>query len=179
MAYFKKMQGRQVYLSPADLDDVVRYTAWMNDADVTDNIGNSDTLIGVDKETAILRDLIKSGFQFAIVRNSDDLLLGAVNLFDIEQVHRCAQCGVFIGDPENRNKGYGGEALRLLLEYAFGKLNLRNVMLTVFAFNKAAVACYEKVGFRLMGVRRMAHYLDGAYCDILYMDILADEFVIS
>ena len=74
------------------------------------------------------------------------------------------------------NRGYGTEAVELLLGYGFNVLNLNNIMLTVFAFNKRALRCYEKAGFRVIGKRRKARFYAGRYHDEIFMDILAQEF---
>ena len=63
---------------------------------------------------------------------------------------------VFIGESENRNKGYGVEALNLLIRYGFDYLNLNNIMLSVYSFNENAINCYKKVGFKEFGRRRGA-----------------------
>lgn len=96
---------------------------------------------------------------------------------DLDQVNRTAEVGIFIGNKEYWNKGYGEEALRLLLDYAFRFLNLRSIMLTVYAFNKCAYNCYKKVGFKEIGVRRKALLRNMKEHDIIYMDILDEEFI--
>ena len=60
--------------------------------------------------------------------------------------HRWASIG--IGDPAHRGQGYGSEALRLLIDFAFSELNLRRVQFTVFSYNASAIHAYEKLGFR-------------------------------
>ena len=83
---------------------------------------------------------------------------------------------LFIGDENNRSKGYGKEILKLLLDYGFNYLNLNNIMLTVKSFNERAINCYQKVGFKEIGRRRKSYFLNGKYYDDIYMDILAEEF---
>lgn len=85
--------------------------------------------------------------------------------------------GLFIGEEENRGKGYGQEVLRLLLDFAFETLNLHNVMLRVFAFNERAIHTYQKVGFREFGRRRESYYAKGRFWDEIHMDILKEEYL--
>ena len=106
------------------------------------------------------------------------LLLGHISLHDIDHLNRNAFLGVMIMETE-RNKGYGAEAIRLLLKYGFRTLNLNNIMLSVHADNLQAIACYRKVGFKMAGRRRESICKDGEYIDKLYMDILAREFIIQ
>lgn len=105
-----------------------------------------------------------------------DVLIGHISLHDIDHLNRNAFLGIFIGEEEHRNKGYGAEAIRLVLDYGFRTLNLHNIMLSVHADNYAGIACYKKVGFREAGRRREWVYKDGKYIDRVYMDILAREF---
>ena len=87
-----------------------------------------------------------------------------------------ATVGIFIGEEENRNKGYGTEALKLLIGYGFDYLNLNNIMLTVYSFNEGAINCYKKVGFKEFGKRRKAVMLKNKRYDIIYMDIIREEY---
>ena len=73
-------------------------------------------------------------------------------------------------------KGYGSEAITLLLDYAFNALNLNNIMLTVKALNERAIACYRKCGFREFGGRREDNFIAGRRYDTVYMDILSKDF---
>jgi RimJ/RimL family protein N-acetyltransferase len=97
-------------------------------------------------------------------------------LFAVDSVNRHAMLGIFIGEEAYRGRGYGPEAIRLLLDYGFNLLNLNSVMLGVMSFNQRAVRCYEKVGFREIGRRREARIIGGQRFDGILMDILADEF---
>ena len=116
------------------------------------------------------------GYNFAIVLRDGNKLIGNVSLVDINHVNQTATLGVFIGDAENRNKGYGKEAIKLLLEYGFNTLNLNNIMLSVYSFNKNAIRTYEKIGFKKIGFRRNAIYRDGRFYNDIYMDILRSDY---
>lgn len=173
--YFRKIQGEHVFLSPIDIEDLETYTRWINDPAVSENIAVSWQLFTLEKERRVLEDMAKDGYNFAIVRNEGQELIGSISLLEVSHIYGSAQCGLFIGEAENRGQGYGTEALRLLLGFAFGTLNMNNVMLKVFAFNAPARRCYEKAGFKVIGTRRRAYFARGAYHDEIYMDILAAE----
>ncbi|MCL2699297.1 MAG: GNAT family N-acetyltransferase [Defluviitaleaceae bacterium] len=172
MKYFQKLRGERVYLSPISPDDCEQYTEWVNDSEVTDNIGVSWILYDVEKEKEFLTSAQKNDYHFAIVKYDGDKLLGNTSLFNFHQVNRTAEYGIFIGGKDSRGKGYAAEASRLILNYGFNTLNLHNIMLRVFAFNKDAIACYEKLGFKTMGIRREAYFIGGRFHDEIYMDIL-------
>lgn len=175
MKYYPKVVGERIYLSPINMEDIEQYTKWINDSGISDNLGNSSQLYTPEKEKEALEGMVKTGYNFAIIRFEDNQLLGNISFFDINQINRSAQCGLFIGEKENRNKGYGQEALKLLLSYGFDTLNLNNVMLKVFAFNKAAIACYKQVGFKIIGERRNAYFIGGEYHNEIFMDILTGD----
>jgi len=73
-------------------------------------------------------------------------------------------------------KGYGTEAMNLILGFAFRDLNLNRVQLEAFDFNKRAQKCYLKVGFKEVGRRRKTRFIDGKYRDCIVMDILREEW---
>jgi len=84
--------------------------------------------------------------------------------------------GIVIGEKGYWGKGYGQDAVRLLLDYGFNLLNLNSVMLGTFSFNQRAIHCYKKVGFKEIGRRRQARIIAGTAYDNVLMDILAEEF---
>ena len=77
---------------------------------------------------------------------------------------------------ENRGKGYGAEAIRLLLGYAFDRINLNKVELEVYEYNERAYRLYLRLGFVEEGRRRARVYRNGRYYESIQMGILRDEF---
>ncbi|MDL2225744.1 GNAT family N-acetyltransferase [Eubacteriales bacterium OttesenSCG-928-M02] len=176
MRYFKKIEGERIYLSPINVADYPLYTKWFNDSAVTDGLGYTNVLSSLETEKEALEALSADGYNFAIIRSADDTLLGNMGFNDVNHRSRSATCGLFIGEEENRGKGYGTEALILLLSHGFRTLNFHNIMLKVFSFNHAAIACYKKVGFQEIGRRRQSYFLHGQYHDDVFMDMLSTEF---
>ena len=121
----------------------------------------------------------RKAFFFAIETKIDNKLIGGASLFDIGLTSRSATAGIAIHNPKCWNKGYGQETMNLLLSFAFKNLNLNRVELHTFDFNKRAQKCYLKVGFKEVGKRRKASYIDGDYHDDIIMDILKDEWLIK
>jgi RimJ/RimL family protein N-acetyltransferase len=103
--------------------------------------------------------------------------LGFANLKDIVKPHSRAELGISIYDPNNQSKGYGTDAVRVILWVAFNILGLHSIFLDVIAKNERAIHVYEKVGFKRVGILRESEFLDGAYTNLLYMDILKEDFL--
>lgn len=162
MKYFKKIEGEKVYLSPMNLEDIEKYVKWMNDFSTTDGLGSSSKVTTFESERSwLINNMDKKEQQFAIVLKETDELIGNCGFVDINHLHQKGEVGLFIGEEENRSKGYGTEALSLLVEYGFNYLNLKNIMLKVFSFNKRAIKSYEKIGFKVFGKRTEDYYLNG------------------
>ena len=180
MKYFKKLVGDRIYLSPKSADDeaVEKYTEWMNDFEVTDYIGRSDQLTTFVGEKEWLEKTVKNdgNRNFDIVDLDNDKLIGTVGLVHISQTDRSAVLGVFIGDKDYRSKGYGTEAINMLLEYGFKYLNLHSIRLDLLDVNERAHKCYLKCGFKDTGCDRETIFLNGKYYGKLHMDILENEF---
>lgn len=174
MKYFKKLIGKNIYLSPMSSEDAETYTKWMNDLSTTDGLGGSARMVSLEGEKEWLSQA-GGQYLFAIVSQDGDQLLGNCGIESIDYIHKTAEIGIFIGDEENRNKGYGTEVMNLLIEYGFNYLNLNNLMLRVFSFNERAIACYKKAGFNEIGRRRQSYYLKGTYYDQVYMDIIKED----
>ncbi len=114
---------------------------------------------------------------FMIVTLPENKRIGFVALFDIKYPNAAAMFAIGIGDPEYRGKGYGPEAIGLLLDYAFDELGLHRVGLRVMSYNTAGIRAYEKVGFRLEGTIRQAVWREGKRWDILNYGFLRDEWL--
>ena len=113
---------------------------------------------------------------FMIHTRSEAHAIGFIGLDGINWVHGEAWLGIGIGDRMYWGQGYGTDAVRLALEYAFAELNLYRVTLNVFAFNKRAIRSYEKAGFKIEGRAQGAVKRAGKRWDLVYMGILRPEW---
>lgn len=178
MKYFKKLLGDNIYLSPRNIEDVEKYTEWLNDFETTDYTGRSGMIYTLEAEKRHLEESEKRENEvvFAIVDLEKDKLIGNCGIHQIDNINRTAVLGIFIGDKEERNKGYGTEVMNLMLDFGFNYLNLHSIKLDLMEFNERALKCYQKCGFKEYGRRRKCRFVNGKYYDLISMDILADEF---
>lgn len=175
MKYFKKIEGERVYLSPINLEDCEMYVKWLNNPNITQFLDCNDNLITLSKERELLEKLANEEFTLAIVKKEDDTLLGNIGLTKIDYKNGKAELGIFIGDEDNLSKGYGSEAIKLMLGFAFNEIRLHNVMLTVFSNNPRAIKAYTKCGFKEFGRRHDAIYHNGEYLDLIYMEVINEN----
>jgi RimJ/RimL family protein N-acetyltransferase len=178
MSHYKKLVGQKCYLSPLSPEDAERIAQWENDLEVALPLGDEAYLLAsAEKGRENILETLKQGWHvFGIVDLATDTLIGRSGLFSINQVDRRAMFGILIGEKEFWGKGYGQEATRLTLDYAFNLLNLNSVSLGVFAFNQRAIHAYQKVGFKQSGIQRQFRIIAEQKYDVIWMDILAEEF---
>ena len=166
-------------LRAVEREDIPRFVRWFNDPDVRRHLLMYEPMSRAKEERWFEEHLSrKDEFLFAIeVKEGKDWVhIGNLGLHRIDWKNRVATFGIVIGEKAYWNRGYGTEAVRTALRYAFFELGLNRVELETFSFNRRAIRCYEKVGFRHEGTRRQALYRDGRYHDILIMGILKEEF---
>lgn len=179
MTFMRKLVGQRCYLSPCSPDDAATWARWENDLAIAIPLGDEAYQLSSPARVALWIDEINRHGEhvFDIVTLEDDVLIGRAMLFNLNRVDRHGMVGLMIGEQAYQNRGYGTEALILLLDYAFNLLNLNSVRLGTFAFNKRALRVYEKVGFREVGRWRQARLIAGKAYDAVMMDMLASEFV--
>ncbi len=158
------------------MEDVEKYTEWVNDLEVGQFVLFSAAVIGVDRERELLEELIQNSITFAIIEKDTNKVIGNCGLHNVNEVHRRASLGIFIGEKNFWNQGIGTEATALILDYGFNIMNLNNITLEVVEYNHRGIRCYEKIGFKYVGKRREYMYMAGSYYNTLIYDILACEF---
>jgi|SRR5215469_11411327 len=175
------MEGQLVRLRPIERSDIDPIMHWVGDEEVTRFLGG-EMMLGplsrIAEEKWIEQAAVPSTDRrlFVIERLSDHRYLGSTDLHNINWINRSAEAGIVIGDKSSWGKGFGTDAMRVLLRFAFDRINLNRVSLRVFDYNPRAITSYEKCGFKREGVLRQDKYLAGEYHDTIVMGILASEY---
>jgi RimJ/RimL family protein N-acetyltransferase len=169
--------GDRIYLRPLEMEDIDSFILWLNDQEVRQYLMRISPFNKI-REKEFIERLYKDDREIVlgIVLKENDQLIGNIALHGISIPYRQAGLGIFIGDKTCWSKGYGTEALNLMLGHGFDQLNLHRVFLTVLSSNARAIRAYEKVGFKREGVFREHMYRNGKYHDVYYMGILEDEW---
>ncbi len=118
----------------------------------------------------------KNLFYFTIRTRPDERLIGFAKLYNITWSHGTGMLQMGIGDAQDRNKGFGSQALNLVLRYAFEELNLYRLTALVPEYNRDALRFFEKAGFVVEVRRRQALNRDGRRWDLLHLGLLQEEW---
>ena len=166
-----------VYLRRLEATDLDRTWEWINTPEIYLAIGTNAPV----SKTAQVRwfealDRASDKIVFAVCLRDDNRHIGNISLDSIELRHRHARLSIFLADSTCRGKGFGTRAMTLLLNYAFGLLNLHRVFLKVSAERADAVRFYQRIGFRTEGLLREHEFLNGRYSDKQMLGILRSEW---
>ena len=118
----------------------------------------------------------KNLFYFTIRAREDDRFIGKALVEWIDWANGNGFIRLGIGAPEDRCKGYGSQALTMLLRYSFGELNLYRVTAVVPAYNEGAIRLFQKFGFMEEVRRRKAIHRDGEFWDLVSFGLLNAEW---
>jgi RimJ/RimL family protein N-acetyltransferase len=172
--------GEKVALGPLRRDLADAYARWMNQLEVRRGLVHRGIATAQSQEKWVEENLEKGakrepeGVEFTIYDRTDSTPVGTAGLFKISHAHGTAEFGIAIG--ERRGQGLGSEATRLVLDFAFHVLELRNVLLETLEDNVAAITAYERAGFRRVGVRRGAVISRGQATNVVFMDAVPQDF---
>jgi len=172
------LSGKKAGLRGLRREDLPALGRWWDDAEVT-HLLEMGARPSREKELESFWRMAsesEDNIVFAICDPADGRLLGTCGLYAISWICRRAQFNILIGEKDVWDRGVGSDAARLILDYAFAKLNLESVQLGVNAENKRAIASYRKVGYVHEGTRRRFVYRNGRYYDISVFSVLRDEY---
>lgn len=169
--------GEKVILRAIEPSDVKQLWEWTQDAEIMkyrDYPGPPNPLAEAEREyqDSLCRDT--RDLHLAIT-SLDGELIGETSLRYVDHRGGSADFTIAIGNKAYWSRGYGSDATRALMRFAFEQYNLHRITLYVHAFNERAIRAYEKCGFRHEGRLREAYYLDGEYKDVLVMGLLRED----
>lgn len=174
------LKGERVILGPIKRENIEYFLKWFNDPEITQYLVIYRPMTRMAEEEWIenLKER-ENTINFSIsVLNEDniEILIGNCGIHQINWKDRIGVIGIMIGDKEYHNKGFGTEAMSLLVEYGFNTVNLNRLELLTYDFNIRASKSYKKVGFIEEGRKRQFFWINGRYHDAIMMSILAEEW---
>ena len=170
--------GDRIYLRPLDAEaDLDRCLGWINDPELQARIGRRHPMSRAqEKEWLAGQYKREDHLNLAIVLKDGDQHVGNCGFNQIDYINRSAEFGILIAERDAWGKGYGPEAIGLILKHGFEELGLHRVWLWAYSFNQHAVRAYEKAGFKHEGVLREAYFRHGSYHDHIVMSVLESEW---
>jgi len=171
--------GTRVYLSPIEDEHIHYYMSLSDDPELIATMGwkpfrpnEKDRFIDFCQVLTLPNLKDSESIVFSITDTTNNKPVGYVSIKGIDRVEGLAEIGIAIMDKEYRGKGYGVEALRQAVNYAFNELGLTLLGLTVFPSNKRAIKTYEKVGFQKIELLKNSWvFPNGEYTDMLLMKL--------
>ena len=166
-----------VYLRALELDDLDRTYKWHNDQALYRTMGVFHFVSrGTDAEWLRKKQAFSNEeVNLAICLTENSQHIGNIYLRNIDWIARHGELRILIGEPDQRSKGYGQAAIRLLIKHAFQDLGLLRLYLFVLEDNKAALRAYETCGFILEGKLRKQFFGEGKFKDYMIMGLCADD----
>ncbi|MBD3344066.1 MAG: GNAT family N-acetyltransferase [Chitinivibrionales bacterium] len=177
----KTITGKSVNLRSYKLDDARSIYEWWNDDETTKWMGrkfreSQEYQVIEERLRGIIENPPEDALFYAIASKGTDLYIGGIDLTSIDLVDKNAILSVVIGKRQDRSKGYGSEAVGLILKTVFSELELHKVELNVRDRNAAAICCYKKMGFVEEGRRKDHAFINGSFNDIIHMLVFSAEF---
>ena len=173
------LEGEKVRLRAYTKDDLPLARGYINELDVSQRLRPSILFpLRPEDEEKWYQSLDANSdkiYSFAIESKKDKSYLGGCGIQEIDAKNRTASLGIFLG-KKHWGKGYGKDALNVLVSFCFNEVNLNKIRLSVFSFYKPAIHCYEKAGFKTEGVLRQEIYRQEKYHDTIIMGMLRCEW---
>ncbi len=173
------LKGKRLYLRPVLEQDLDKLVVWINDPEIRQFLASYLPQSPQD-EKQWLENMAKkkdTDLTFAIVLTENDEMIGVVGLHKIDHRSGTATTGTLIGRKDLWGKGYGSEAKMVLLDYAFGTLNLRKINTSVFATNPRSLKCQKKCGYQPEGVLKQQRRLNHEWIDEVLLAVFREDFL--
>ncbi|MBQ6559671.1 MAG: GNAT family N-acetyltransferase [Erysipelotrichaceae bacterium] len=172
----KEIRGNSIVLREQREEDASYFTYWFNQPEVMFRCG-------FEKRT----DLEEAKKQINVYHKSEDSVwytitdpdgnvIGETGLLRMFPAWHQTDLSVIIPDPKMQHRGYGTEAIRIMLDLAFNEYEMHRVSIGVVALNTEALEFYRKIGFKQEGVLEESYYYNNEYSDFIMMRILEQEW---
>ena len=161
------IRGEQIDLLVKNIEHIKIYHKWVNNPIVRTYFGVElpKTLEVMKKEWfPDVRD--EKNIWFEIWNKEDQIPIGLIGFFQIYNIHRRAEIGIIIGEPEYWGKGIGTEAVNMMIDYGFNTLNYRKILAGVNTPNTRSLGMFKKLGFIEEGHQKDMDFFDGKWTDI-------------
>jgi RimJ/RimL family protein N-acetyltransferase len=173
----KEIRGKRIILREQREEDVPYYTYWFNQPKVMFQCGFERTCTEEDVKRSITVNHKSEDSLWYTITDFDGNIIGETGLLRMFPAWHQTDLTIIIPDPDMQSKGYGTEAIRIMLDMAFKDLGMHRVSIGVVGLNTGALRFYERIGFKKEGIFEEAYYYNNEYSDFVMMRILEQEWV--
>jgi diamine N-acetyltransferase len=160
------LKGQHIYLRALEPEDLEFIHAIENDESVWE-ISNTQTPYSKFLIKQYLENSHKDIFEVKqlrlVITSYDNEALGMIDLFDFDFKNRRAGVGILVKESNDRQRGYGREALQLLINYSFTHLNLHQLYCNISEDNQASIKLFTNQGFEAIGLKKDWIYSNKTY----------------
>lgn len=170
--------GKKVRLRAYRKEDLELRLSYINDPEVVEGLTPDTPYPITSHENEKWFESIsglKDTYKFAIETREHKEFIGGCSINSVDWKNRVVTVGIFIG-KDYWGKGYGTDAMKVLLSFIFMEMNINKVRLITYSYNHRAIRSYEKCGFKIEAVLRQEVFRGGTYFDKISMGILKGEF---
>ncbi len=172
----KEIRGKNIILREQREEDAKFFAYWYNQPEVMFQCGFTElTNEEREKETILSHHKSEDSVWFAIT-DQEGKLIGETGLLRMWPAWHCTDLSIIIPDPQMQHKGYGTEAIGLMLDMAFNQYEMNRVSIGVVGLNTNALAFYNRIGFKQEGIQEQGYYYNNAYSDFVMMRLLRHEW---
>lgn len=169
------LKGEHIYLRALEPEDLEFIHEIENNQDIWE-ISNTITPYSKFLIKQYLEQAHKDIFEVKQLRlvicNDDDMAIGMIDLFDFDFKNRRAGVGILIKDKINRQKGYGREALDILIDYCKSHLDMHQLFCNISEDNMMSLKLFKNHGFEIIGLKKDWNYINGSYKNEYLLQIL-------
>ena len=172
----KEIKGKSVILREQKEEDAKYFAHWFNKPEVMFQCGFEKP---TDEEEERKRITVAHRSDDSVWYTITDLkgnIIGETGLLRMFPAWHQTDLTIIIPDPKNQRKGYGTEAIRIMLDMAFKELSMHRVSIGVVALNTNALNFYKRIGFKQEGILEEAYYYNNEYSDFIMLRILRQEW---
>lgn len=164
--------GKNISLRPIELRDLNYLNKWKNTEEVFKYLGGGFFPVSIDVQSKWMDSLMDttSGSMRFIIEKDKSNPIGFIGLYSVNNIHKTAEVGMYIGEIEEQGKGYATEAYNLFEDFIHKYINIRKIKLFVVNENTTAVKFWEKLGYDSVGVLKKERYINGKYLDVIIME---------
>jgi RimJ/RimL family protein N-acetyltransferase len=179
--------GERIYLRAVTEEDLPNYFSWLDDQETTRWMQRGIYPNNMEDMKSYYSSMQQGGnMLLAIIKKAEhtedmknplcvEKHIGNISLSNLHPTFRTAEISIIIGE-QVRGCGYGTEAIKLLVDHAFTRMNLNRLQAGAVVKNIGCIRAFEKAGFQKEGILRQAYYCEGEYQDVQIMSILKDDW---